>query len=250
MDRRRKQIHRRRPEGAPAPGERACSVMDCGRKVAAMGMCWGHYARDRRGKPLHVRLAQGKKYAVAVREGPKNAPYRVRRRALFEWLLREGLVTPEPNTGCLLWLGSYNPVTGRPHLGNDRDPRGGYAHRAALDFSGTALERRNMKLHARRLCDNPGCVAAAFNAPVSAHVVYGTAKENMGDRERRYARGEIRRVIAPSKMGESLTAYAWAAHDAGVSVAELARDLGFHWQTVDRAIRSVSIHHQQSAQAA
>jgi hypothetical protein len=247
------QTHRLSPEGAPKKGE-PCSIEGCQMKVIAMGLCWGHYRRERRGVALHVPLYKpdGAKHARAVKFGPRNAPFRVRRRALFEWYLREGLVTPEPNTGCLLWLGSYNEQTGRPHLGNDRDPWGGYAHRAAVYFDGTALERRNRKRHARHLCDNPGCVAAAFNAPVSAHVVYGTATENAADRERRYARGEIKRKLRGAwKLTPQLVAYIVEAHAAGLNRTELARDLGLNWQTVDRAVRGgASPLNQNSSQAA
>jgi hypothetical protein len=248
----RVQEHRKRPGGAAAPGENACPILDCGRKVAAMGLCWGHYRRQLEGKPVYVTLARegNAKRASAVRIGPRNGTHRQRRLALFEWWLREGLVTPEPNTGCLLWLGYYNPVTGYAILGAGAgtDPWGSNtAHRAALWFSGAKLERRNRKLHSRHLCNTPGCVAAAFNAPVSAHVVYGTAKENMADRTKRYERGELSRVgreSGPRKLDESQIAYAWAAHSAGVTYADLAQELGVSWSTVRKWVLSVSVQNQ------
>ena len=194
------QAHRDPIAGAPRVGG-PCVVRGCGLPVAAQGMCWGHYRRRLRGVAVDVVLEkpEGAKHARAVQYGCRNASYSVRRMALFDWYLREGLVTPEPNTGCLLWLGHYNEATGYPVLGHaqsvtQRDPWGQYAHRAALHFSGVSLASGTRKLHARHSCNNPGCVAADFNAPVSAHVFYGTAKENMADRTERYARGEIKRV--------------------------------------------------------
>lgn len=255
----RAQHHRERPPEAAPPGALACSVLNCGRKVAAMGMCWGHYRRQLRGDPVYVDLhrPEGAGRASAIKIGPKKAPYRQQRLATIEWWLREGLVTPEPNTGCLLWLGNYNPVTGYPAIGHNadgrqKDPWGTTGHRAALWFSGVKLEHRNPKMHARHLCNNPGCVAAAFNAPVSAHVVYGTAKENMADRTKRYERGELDRskVGGRLKLTESVVAYIWAAHDAGVSVGELSADLGLSRDSVYRALRSVALYHQHTSQAA
>jgi hypothetical protein len=242
-----KQRHR---ESVDYDASRGCHVLGCGRKVAGRGMCWAHYRREKRGQPVYVYLRATAKTCSTVMFGPPKPSRRVLRLAVFEWWLREGLVTPEPNTGCLLWLGSYNPVTGYPALGNGdgRDPWGSTAHRAALHFSGVKLERGNRKLHARHLCDNPGCVAAAFNAPVAAHVVYGTAKENMADRERRYVREQrVRHGRKPWKLTPSLVEYVREAHALGVSKAELARDLGVHWQTVDHAVRSAAPHPQQHA---
>jgi hypothetical protein len=176
----RSQEHRVAAPGTPRPGESACTIMDCGRKVAAMGMCWGHYRRHLEGKPVFVTLAtrDGAKRVSVVRAGPKNAPYRVRRLALFAWWLREGLVTPEPTTGCLLWCGEYNEVVGYGRVGTCLDPWGGYAHRAALHFSGVRL-RKGRDFHVRHKCNQPGCVNVE-------HLSYDRAWLNMRDRSDRY----------------------------------------------------------------
>jgi hypothetical protein len=145
-------------------------------EIVVKGMCWGHYRRELRGMPMAVALAtrDGKKKSSVVKYGCRRPTYREKRLALFEWEVREARVTPEPMSGCLLWLGDAFP-TGYGALGNHRDPWGGYAHRAALYFTGVVLPK-GRKFHVRHICDNPGCVAVA-------HLRLGTAQENMLDRE-------------------------------------------------------------------
>jgi hypothetical protein len=226
----RKPIDRWERPADMAPGA-GCYVLDCGRKVIAKGMCWNHYQRARRGNPVFVFLRSRTRTRVyEVEFGPPKPPYGVLRMARIARDL-ESNVTWEPTTGCALWLGEYNELVGRPVIGRQGDPWGRWAARAVLYFQGVALESGNRKMHARHLCDNGG---ACVNP---RHIVYSTAKENMADRERRYARGELRRIPTPRKLAPALVEYVREAHALGASKAELARDLGVHWQTVDLAIR-------------
>lgn len=214
-----------------------CTILGCGRPGIARGLCWFHYARARRGLPVYVYAKRVGRRTLAALFGPPRPSYSFLRLNRIRSELRSN-VTWEPNTGCWLWLGTYNALTGRPSIGNCHDPWNQIAARAVLHFNGVRLERRNHKRMARHLCDQPACVNPA-------HIVYGTAKENAADRDRRYERGEIPRPAwqtpGPRKMSAPLVAYARAAHDAGASVYELARDLGLTWMTVAKAIRSVEI---------
>jgi hypothetical protein len=104
----------------PHPGATECQIMECGRPVAALGMCWGHYRRQLRGKSVYVLLGGTGKKVSALKFGPPCPPYRVRREARLQLDLRT-LVTFEPNTGCHLWLGDVLP-TGYGQIGHWRDP--------------------------------------------------------------------------------------------------------------------------------
>jgi hypothetical protein len=178
-----------------------CTIFDCGREVVAFGMCWAHYARQRRGQPVYVYLQKTDKRVSTVRFGPARptrAQRAVMRDEMYRWLL-DNEVTWEPNTGCALWLGRIFP-SGYGVLGYARrDPWGGYAHRAALYFSGTALQNTRA-LHVRHSCDQPSCIN-------TRHLAYGPALENVRDRDLRGRNGvalltaEAAREVASALVG-------------------------------------------------
>jgi hypothetical protein len=148
------------------------------------GMCWGHYARKRRGVPMDVQLAvKGESTkATVVRYGCRRPTGIERRWSQFRFQLEE-MVTPEPTTGCLLWMGRHYP-SGYGKIGYHRDPWGGYAHRAVLFFAGVDLRKGDEMLVARHICNNPACVSID-------HIRAGTSAENAADRELRYTSGDL-----------------------------------------------------------
>lgn len=198
-----------------------CGVMECGHKpIAAFGMCWAHYRRNLRGLPVHVIIGGTKRHRHAVKFGPARPPYCVLR---IGAILRDlaTLWTPEPTTGCWLWLGGTFP-SGYGRIGNMRDPWGGYAHRAALHFAGVAVPAGH-RSHVRHLCDQPACVNPA-------HLALGSPQENADDRRRglawqgwlaRLRSGEVTRGRRPCRVLPNGKTYAETAREAGVSICAI-----------------------------
>ena len=195
------------------PKERAsskCAIAGCEADTyAALGMCWGHYRRHLRGAAVGVTLRKrpGASRASAVKEGPRKPTNREHRIAMFTWWLREGMVTPEPNTGCLLWTGPLLP-TGYGSLGYHRDPWCRQAHRAALYLlSGVALDK-GRGWHVRHRCDNRACVNVL-------HLAYDRVWLNSRDRSRRFGY----RSLTPEAVAEAKRRVANGESQASVSRA-------------------------------
>ena len=77
--------------------------------------------------------------------------------------------SPEPNSGCWLWLGSCDTLN-YGQLRIDKALR--YASHISLELSGR--HRSSPEHVARHKCDNPNCVNPD-------HLEWGTQKQNMGD---------------------------------------------------------------------
>lgn len=156
-----------------------CTILGCGRSGVARGMCWSHYQRARRGSPVLVYVeGHGGGGRVDKKFGPPCPPRKVRRMLRIKWEV-ETLWTPEPMTGCFLWLGD-GYASGYGRVGSSTDPWGGYVHRAVMHFAGVALER-GLQRHVRHICDNRMCVNPS-------HLAYGTAADNVRDRSARWVR--------------------------------------------------------------
>jgi hypothetical protein len=100
----------------------------------------------------------------AVARARRAAGRRWRKRTLAEWLAE---AVPEPNTGCLLWVGPID------RQGYPRVRFGGKMTRVARLICDAP---DGMK--ALHRCDQPACVE-------SLHLYVGTAAENTGDMHRR-----------------------------------------------------------------
>lgn len=86
-------------------------------------------------------------------------------------------VSPEPNSGCWLWTGSYG-TTGYGQFSMSLRPQ--KAHRVSWLLHRGAIPRGSFVLHR---CDNPACVNPE-------HLELGSHQKNMNDmRERGHARG-------------------------------------------------------------
>lgn len=147
-----------------------CKGPECTKDMrAGGGYCTGHAAQLARGTPLRPLK-------------PKALDGRDRRSAANRFA---DLVSPEPNTGCFLWLGS---VAEQGYGLFPMPGSGGYAHRAALLLSigPSTSPRRTYALHS---CDNRLCVN-------ERHLRWGTQKENIAEAR---DRGRIR---LPGLRGE------------------------------------------------
>ncbi len=104
----------------------------------------------------------------------------------------EKYTMPEPNSGCLLWVGAIDS-RGYGHIKvNGRIER---AHRLALILGGQSVAPRAEVLHK---CDNKVCVRVD-------HLILGTRQDNMDDmakkkRGRRSKRG-LPFGVKPTKYG-------------------------------------------------
>ena len=103
---------------------------------------------------------------------PRSRKVRIRKRPTLEQRLLLHSI-PEPNTGCLLWLGKVSRKGGYAqiwHKGRHRN-----ASRVAYEVWVGSIPDGEMACHH---CDEPTCIAPA-------HLYAGTAKNNYDDMVRR-----------------------------------------------------------------
>lgn len=174
-------------------------MMECPRQCAH---CGGPLRRYRKGGyPRKYCSLRCLRLATAAR---KSQPAELR--AHFE-----SQVTPEPNTGCWLWLGGVNTH------GYGRFVSGGHrrAHRAAWVLYLGPIPPGLFVCHR---CDTPPCVNPA-------HLFLGTAADNALDRDSK-RRGNQGERNPNAKLTVEKVRDLRRRYRAGEPPAALARDLG------------------------
>jgi hypothetical protein len=134
----------------------------------------------------------------------------------------EKFVSPEPNSGCHLWMGTVDDcgygLFGVGGSGNSRR-----AHRVAYEIYRGAIPHGMIVRHK---CDNPGCVNPD-------HLIVGTHRQNSQDRavRNRTARGLIngKAVLTPETVR--------LIRQSSLSERKIARQLDVSRGTVS-AVRS------------
>lgn len=130
-----------------------------------------------------ARKAEIKAAKRAARPPPK--PKRKRRLTLEERLVAHSV--PEPNSGCLLWLGKVHKTSGYAQVWLNGRHRN--AHRVAYEVAKGPVPEGMMVCHH---CDNPACIEPA-------HLYAGTAQTNHDDMVRRSrARAAYTKTPRPS----------------------------------------------------
>lgn len=122
-------------------------------------------------------------------------------------------VSPEPNSGCWLWDGSYS-TTGYGQFSIGLRPK--KAHRVSWLLHRGPIPKGSFVLHR---CDNPACVNPE-------HLEIGSHRKNMDDmRQRGHARGG-RPGIGNPKITEQQAAEIRRRYENGETYAGLAAAYG------------------------
>ena len=131
-------------------------------------------------------------------------------------------VTPEPNTGCWLWMGAISDTGYGGFLLNRRSMS---AHRASWILHRGAIEPGKYLCHK---CDNRACVNPD-------HLFLGTQRENMQDcsRKERLGFGE---ASPAAKLTDQECAKIRGAASGNESQASIARRFGINQSTVSRLL--------------
>jgi hypothetical protein len=137
----------------------------------------------------------------------------------------EQQVSPEPNTGCWLWLGgTTRRGYGRFTAHGDSDT---YAHRYALACRTGEPGTGMCALHS---CDQPSCVNPD-------HLRWGTQLDNMADMVRR-GRAPTGARNGATKLADTQVAAFRAAVAGGMPVMDASRRFGISWSHGYRLMRS------------
>lgn len=175
--------------------KRICSVDDCNNPHVSRGWCNMHYMRWKR----HRDVFGG------------NIRYKTPHEVL------EAKTIPEPNSGCLIWLGTSTSAGYGQIIINGKKV---YCHRLSWELTNGPIPRG---LHVLHHCDNPPCCNPD-------HLFLGTDQDNTDDKvaKGRQCKGESR---PHAKLSESqvLEIYSdtrlqkFIAKDYGVRIPLISR---------------------------
>ena len=142
------------------------------------------------------------------------------------------LIMPEPMSGCFIWLGS---TTSGGYGNLTRYNKSFYAHRCA--YEATHGDGAADGLLVRHWCDNPPCVS-----PV--HLLLGSHLNNHWDCvQRGRARYSSGAKVPTAKLDESKVLAIRTRAAAGEQVADLAREFGVKWDTINYVVHGVFWRH-------
>lgn len=133
------------------------------------------------------------------------------RRTTYAQQLQER-TQPEPNTGCLLWLGAVKPTGGHGVIYAEHSEK--FAHRAAWELANGPIPSELCICHK---CDTPSCVNVD-------HMFMGTQTDNVRDMEKKGRRARGERVGAAKLTWDDVRKMRARYAAGGVTQSELARE--------------------------
>lgn len=126
---------------------------------------------------------------------------------------------PEPNSGCIIWVGHLNSVNGRPYLGVNGTAK--LAYRVAWELANGEIPHGIFVCHK---CDNGACINVH-------HLFLGTHKQNMADAvlKKRMAMGSRQRC---AKLKEEDVTEIRNLRKTGLSQSKIGKIYGLDQSTV------------------
>lgn len=134
---------------------------------------------------------------------------------------------PEPNTGCLLWLGSRQKRSGYGQIQTRTGSK--LAHRVSKEESGCSVPVGSVVRHT---CDTPACINPN-------HLIVGTQRENIADRDAKGRQSKGTQVYS-AKLSVLLVRQ---ARQESWSIEKLQAKRGVSYRAAKEALRGASWRH-------